>query len=130
VGEPVIRVDAKKKELIGNFATAGRQRRPTGGDAEIRKARQKRRDRQADGRALRSSLIRGDSMPIYTCTTTESTLTADVKAGDKSTQRANAEIFRQVDPGLAAVLARVGSMWCSPCWPITGWAVRCSNTAR
>jgi hypothetical protein len=32
-------------------------------------------------------------MPIYTCTTTESTLTADVKAGDKSTQRANAEIF-------------------------------------
>jgi hypothetical protein len=29
-GEPVISVDAKKKELIGNFAPAGRQWRPTG----------------------------------------------------------------------------------------------------
>jgi transposase len=33
-GEPVISVDAKKKELIGNFATAGRQWRPTGQPVE------------------------------------------------------------------------------------------------
>jgi len=33
-GEPVISVDAKKKELIGNFATAGRQWRPAGQPVE------------------------------------------------------------------------------------------------
>lgn len=33
-GEPVISVDAKKKELLGNFATAGRQWRPTGQPVE------------------------------------------------------------------------------------------------
>ncbi|MCA1672643.1 MAG: ISAzo13 family transposase [Actinobacteria bacterium] len=33
-GEPVISVDAKKKELIGNFAPAGRQWRPTGQPVE------------------------------------------------------------------------------------------------
>lgn len=32
-GEPVISVDAKKKELIGNFAPAGRQWRPAGWSA-------------------------------------------------------------------------------------------------
>src|SRR5262249_55175361 len=33
-GEPVISVDAKKKELIGNFATAGRRWRPAGRPVE------------------------------------------------------------------------------------------------
>lgn len=34
-GEPVISVDAKKKELIGNFAAAGRQWRPAGQPVEV-----------------------------------------------------------------------------------------------
>jgi hypothetical protein len=35
-GEPVISVDAKKKELVGNFKNGGRELRPQGGPQRVR----------------------------------------------------------------------------------------------